>query len=275
MFAGGLVANSTGDFTTNHVANSDPTLANFGGSTEIGGHDLNLANRSDVYLGGMQDRSVGNLVTILNRYCGGTCGTEGAQWSLAWDGESTQNSHINVGANKTDGRISSVTGSLLAIAAGGPVEVWNKGAQDVAQFATGVGATQVASVGVTGIITGQMLGVTAAGTGTAHVLFSGTTPTITGFAGTGAAVSASNGSTVLDINVGTVAPGNTGTITFPAATTGWVCNCYNKTTTTAVNKIIVTSDTTTTCVIAQVVASTNAAANFAASDHVRCMCGGL
>lgn len=104
---------------------------------------------------------------------------------------------------------------------------------------------------------------------------SATAPTITGFGGTGAAVSASNGTAALDINVGTVAPGNTGTITFPTATTGWVCNCYNFTTTTAVNKIIVTGGSATTCAIAQVVATTNIAANFAASDHIRCTATGL
>ncbi len=107
-------------------------------------------------------------------------------------------------------------------------------------------------------------------TGPVALAWSPTTPTITGFGGTGAAVSFSNGTAMFDINVGTVAPGNTGTITLPTAANGWTCHCYNKTTTSALNDIIVTSDTATTCVIAQIVIATGGAANWAASDHLRC-----
>lgn len=106
--------------------------------------------------------------------------------------------------------------------------------------------------------------------GAGNLAFSGTAPTISGFGGTGASVSNNNGSVAFEINVGTVAPGNTGTINFPTATVGWVCRCYNKTTTSSVNEIIVTSDTVSTCVIAQQVIATGSAANFAASDKIRC-----
>lgn len=106
--------------------------------------------------------------------------------------------------------------------------------------------------------------------GAGNLALSGTAPTLSGFGGTGATVSNSNGSVAFEINVGTVAPGNTGTINFPTATVGWVCRCYNKTTTSSVNEIIVTSDTASTCVIAQQVIATGSAANFAASDKIRC-----
>lgn len=101
-------------------------------------------------------------------------------------------------------------------------------------------------------------------------LFSTTVPTLSGFTGTGAAVSSNNGTSAFDINVGTVAPGNTGTIVLPTAAVGWICRCYNKTTTTSLNEIVVTGDTTGGCSIAQVVATTNVAANWTASDHLRC-----
>jgi hypothetical protein len=116
--------------------------------------------------------------------------------------------------------------------------------------------------------------ISSVGYGAVRQLLAPTTPTITGFTGTGAAVSASNGSNILDINVGTVAPGSGGTITLPAATTGWECRCRNWTVqhngVALLTQIISTADTATTCAIQQVTTATGAAANFAASDHIRC-----
>lgn len=99
---------------------------------------------------------------------------------------------------------------------------------------------------------------------------SSTAPTLTGFGGTGAAVSGSNGTVAFDINVGTGAPGSTGTITLPAATTGWNCYCHDITTTPLVRQTVQTGGSTTTCVIAEVTTSTGAALNWTASDHLRC-----
>lgn len=94
-------------------------------------------------------------------------------------------------------------------------------------------------------------------------------PTLTSFGGTGASVVGTGVS--FDVNVGTVAPGNTGTFTFGAtATTGYNCTCWNKTTTTSTSHIKQTATSTTTCAIAQVVVATDIATNWTASDHVGC-----
>ncbi len=106
-------------------------------------------------------------------------------------------------------------------------------------------------------------------TGGSTFLTSTTAPTLTGFGGTGPSIVA-NGTAAFDINVGTVAPGNTGTITLPTASNGWVCHCYNFTTTSALNDVVVTGGSSTTCIIAQVIIATGGAANWAASDHLRC-----
>lgn len=105
--------------------------------------------------------------------------------------------------------------------------------------------------------------------GTGSDVFLAAVPTISAFGGTGASITGTH--VAFDINVGTGAPGNTGTITFGVtASTGWYCDCYNFTTTTAVNRIRSNGGSTTTCQIAQVSVAANAAVNWAASDHVRC-----
>lgn len=261
------VGGGTANLKLNQVSNSAPAVANYGGSLEFGG--LGTAVNADIYLGAMQNRTSGNILEVLQRY-GNAGGAEHTVFAVAFDGDLTQDGNLIIGANKSDGRLSSVAGSLYTIAANGPIISWNKASSDVVQWFTGAGGTQIASMSAAGRMTSTSVGVNASGTGTAPFMLNGTAPTISGFGGTGASVAFSNGANVFDINVGTGAPGNTGTINLPATTNGWVCACYNATTTTAVNAIRVTSGTASTCVIAQVVQSSNAAANFAASDHLRC-----
>lgn len=57
-----------------------------------------------------------------------------------------------------------------------------------------------------------------------------TAPTISGFGGTGAAIIAGSSAIAWRVNVGTVAPGTTGTINLPTATTGWNCWVTDQTT---------------------------------------------
>jgi hypothetical protein len=56
-----------------------------------------------------------------------------------------------------------------------------------------------------------------------NMTFSSAAPTISAFGGTGAAVVAGSSTAAWRIGVGTVAPGTTGTINLPTATTGWNC----------------------------------------------------
>lgn len=95
------------------------------------------------------------------------------------------------------------------------------------------------------------------------------TPTLTGFGGTGASISGTSFS--FRINVGTVAPGGSGTITFPTTQSlGWNCRCDNVT--HPDDSVISQSGagTTTTCPIKNYARTTGLAANWAASDVLSC-----
>lgn len=63
-----------------------------------------------------------------------------------------------------------------------------------------------------------------------NLTWSATAIGISSFGGTGAAVIAGSTTATWRINVGTVAPGTTGTITLPAATNGWNCWMTDQTT---------------------------------------------
>ncbi len=97
--------------------------------------------------------------------------------------------------------------------------------------------------------------------------FSSTAPTLTGFGGTGAGVSGT--ATSFDINVGTVAPGGTGTVTLPTASNGWICNCTDITTPDT-NVTAQNGGSATSCTLKNYVRTTGIAGNWTASDHLRC-----
>ena len=139
------------------------------------------------------------------------------------------------------------------------------------------GATIVSTTYLRAVTYLQVGGIIYLGAGPTVYGDAATAPTLSGFAGSApsASVTAHIGSFSFDVNVGGTAPGSTGTITFPATTTGWWCDCGNLTTPTALNIIKTTSSTTTTCVISQLVVATNGAANWGAQDHLRCSARGL
>jgi hypothetical protein len=104
------------------------------------------------------------------------------------------------------------------------------------------------------------------------LLLATTAPTISsGFCSTSPAISASNGSAVFDINVGTSCSGSTGTLGMPAATTGWVCDFANVTN-PAANTVYQTGGATNTVTLTNYVRTTGVAGNFTASDHIRAKC---
>lgn len=150
-YTGASVPGGTADFYLNHVANSAPALANFGGALELGGLN-SFGAQADIYLGSMQNRASGYLVQFLNRY-GNMGGAEHAVFSFAWDGDYSLDGNISAGANKSDARLQSVNGSLYTISANGPLIQWNLGAQDVVQWYTG-GGSQVATLTAAGAFIG-------------------------------------------------------------------------------------------------------------------------
>lgn len=95
-----------------------------------------------------------------------------------------------------------------------------------------------------------------------------TAPTVSGF-GTSPSVVASNGTAAFIINVGTGGAASTGTITLPAATTGWVCACFDVTT-PASFVTSMTGGSTTTCTVTNYSRTTGLAIAWTASDILRC-----
>lgn len=243
---GGGVAGFTNDGTTTTFPGGFCTMSNATGVLSCRGYvatvnDVTLSNNQAYYMNG-------NTHTAFMYYDGANVNIGTAAGGLVTTGDVTLNAGRFFARSATSGFSFGSAGS---------------------QFFGMAAGSNVVSLGASASL--DLLASTSI-TVASHPLISSTAPTISGFTGTGAAVSSSNGASTFDINVGTVAPGNTGTINLPTANTGWECRCRNKTTTSSVNEIIVTSDTTATCVIAQVVIATGSAANFAASDHVRCMC---
>src|ERR1035437_5582263 len=109
------------------------------------------------------------------------------------------------------------------------------------------------------------------------VLGQSTAPTIaSGFCSTASntSISASNGTAAFDILIGGATCGSTGTLTMPAATTGWVCSATDVTTLTHNIKQTGTNGSTTAVVLTDYVITTGVAQNFAPADHIHVMCTG-
>jgi hypothetical protein len=113
----------------------------------------------------------------------------------------------------------------------------------------------------------------AGGLGFASLAISGTAPTIASGFCTSPAVSASNGTAAFAITIGTGCAASTGTVTMPAATTGWACHIVNVTT-PATNNPKQTGGTTTTVTVTNYAMTTGVAANFTASESLRFHCTG-
>jgi len=96
-----------------------------------------------------------------------------------------------------------------------------------------------------------------------NLLISNKAPTIASGFGSSPSVTASNGANVFDVNVGTGGAATTGTMTMPAAATGWAC-MVNDITTNA--KTTFQSGGSTTSVVV------TATAAWSASDHLRFVC---
>lgn len=115
----------------------------------------------------------------------------------------------------------------------------------------------------------------ALGTGTSRfnvsagaMAISVTAPTLSGFC-TSPTVTASNGTAAFLLDVGSSCAASTGTITLPTATTGWNCECTNRTS-GATRMVTQTSSTTTTCVL-QSRDWAGTAANWVNGDDISCI----
>lgn len=98
-----------------------------------------------------------------------------------------------------------------------------------------------------------------------------TAPAIASGFCTSPSISANNGTFAFTVTIGSACAGSTGTLTMPAATTGWVCDAHN-TTTPASNIVEQSGGSTTTVVLQNYVRTTGVAGNFTASDVIRVKC---
>lgn len=103
-----------------------------------------------------------------------------------------------------------------------------------------------------------------------NLLSSSTAPVATTFC-TSPSIPANNGTAAFTINVGTACATSVGTITMPAATTGWVCDFQNVTS-PATSVIGQTGGSTTTVTVTNYVRTTGVAGNWTSSDVIRAKC---
>jgi hypothetical protein len=103
-----------------------------------------------------------------------------------------------------------------------------------------------------------------------HLVISVTAPTVSSGFGTGASITANNGTVAFRLNVGTSNTGS-GVIGLPAATTGW--NCFaTDFTTPGPNNTKESATTTTSATLTNYSATTGLAANWTDSDIVQVSC---
>lgn len=133
---------------------------------------------------------------------------------------------------------------------------------DTSQYITSIGGT--GRMLSTGGYEGPAFAMGASGTGHAFAL--NTAPTIV--AGAGASVTNNNGTVAFTINLGGAA--QTGTITLPAATAGWVC--YMQDITTPASFVISqTGGTASTVTFTCYSRTTGLAINWTANDVMACI----
>lgn len=118
---------------------------------------------------------------------------------------------------------------------------------------------KITSTGVT-FVTGVTL---------TNLMMSTTAPTVSGF-GTSPSVVSNNGTAAFTINVGTGGTASTGTITLPAAATGWVLTGCHDVTTPGSFITRQTGGTSTTITVTNYSATTGLAIAWTASDILRC-----
>lgn len=117
---------------------------------------------------------------------------------------------------------------------------------------------------------------TTYGLASGHITASATAPTIDSGFGTGASVTANNGTAAFTIDVGTGGVATSGVITMPAATTGWICSVNNLTTKAAhhTDETYQTATTSTSVTIENQTTASGAATAWDASDVIQLACTG-
>src|SRR5208283_4935148 len=106
----------------------------------------------------------------------------------------------------------------------------------------------------------------------ARVYIADAAPTISSGFGTGASITANNGTAAFTINVGTGTVTNPGVIGFPTATTGWAVHCDDVTSATSISLFLTkqTATSSTTATITQFTSAASTSTSWTASDVLVC-----
>lgn len=142
--------------------------------------------------------------------------------------------------------------------------------QDAAGTSGGSFNTSTLALAINGAITAGTTVKGTTGFTLTNLLSSSTAPTATTFCTT-PSIPANNGTAAFTINVGTACATSVGTITMPAATTGWVCD-FQDVTNPDSNLVRQTGGTTTTVTVKNYSATTGVAANWTNSEVIRAKC---
>lgn len=147
----GSVSDGGANFTcSGNPAQSSPCFANFTHPMEVGGFfsTPSDATTADIYLGAMQDRDGGPIVSVLNNYGIPGGGTEKHTLDSFWNGDLFIGGSLYLdesvsGSLSGTGRVWSRQAPMYLISAGA-FTVWqNTGSGDVANFFADPGGTQV------------------------------------------------------------------------------------------------------------------------------------
>lgn len=153
FYTGANVIAGTAVFHADFVANSAPTLANFGGALEMGGNDsAGGALSADVYIGSMWARDTGFIASFLNNYGTVAGGVEQEVFKVGFQGNLYAWGNIYLGQNGTPGRVTSDSGGLYLVSAG-PTTHFNNTTGDIVNWYSGAGALNSANLAADGTFT--------------------------------------------------------------------------------------------------------------------------
>jgi hypothetical protein len=130
-------------------AQSSPCVANYSQPLELGGYDPNpSSSNASVYLGALEDKDGGYIVSILNNYGSRGGGGEKHIADFGWQGNEELFGNLYIGQGNVGGRIISGTGAGYFMSLG-PLTLWNNsGSGDAVNVFTGTGGgtTQIFDV---------------------------------------------------------------------------------------------------------------------------------
>lgn len=174
---GGAASGHANFMVPNNPASSSPALANFNNALEIGGKYTNAASTTsaDVYIGAMQQRTAGPVVTLLNNY--GQGGSEFHVADFMYNGDAKIGGALYLSQGGANSRVIADQ-SQMYLQSIDTFIIWQNGSNsnDLAQFYTQPGGSLVGSIGTGGkFVSKSYFESQATGSGATGIYLSGAT----------------------------------------------------------------------------------------------------